>query len=66
MAPSKAMLTLQLRGGFNIKFEIGAGGCRLLHPAEESLRQDKSLDTSALSLSLFRCNMWGTDLAECG
>ncbi len=58
MAPNKAMLTLQLRGGFNIKFEIGAGGCRLLHPAEESLRQDKSLYTSVLSLSLFRCNVW--------
>jgi hypothetical protein len=60
------MLTLQLRGGFNIKFEIGAGGCRLLHPAEESLRQDKSLDTSACPCHCSVAICGGTDLAECG
>lgn len=35
---NKAMLSLQIKGNFLIKFEIGAGQCRLLHPADESLR----------------------------
>ena len=38
MAPNKAMLSLHLKGNFLMKFEIGSGECRLLHPADESLR----------------------------
>lgn len=38
VAANKAMLSIQIKGTFLIKFEIGAGQCRLLHPADESLR----------------------------
>ena len=56
---NKAMLSLQIKGNFLIKFEIGAGQCRLLHPADESLRplREKALPPMELLRRLLHAQL---------